>query len=51
MPGGQPVRVIRVETDLGLPAITRNLAINIANGEYIALLDDDDFWYETKLEK
>ena len=29
----------------------RNLGIQEANGEYIALLDSDDFWLPTKLER
>ncbi|MDG4953473.1 glycosyltransferase family 2 protein [Actinobacillus equuli] len=33
------------------PALTRNLALDNANGEYITFLDSDDFWEKTKLEK
>ncbi|MGF1943692.1 glycosyltransferase family 2 protein [Enterococcus casseliflavus] len=29
----------------------RNFGINLADGEYIALLDDDDEWLDTKIEK
>lgn len=32
-------------------AFTRNQAIDKAKGEYIALLDDDDYWDSNKLEK
>lgn len=30
---------------------TRNKAINVSEGKYIALLDSDDLWVETKLEE
>ena len=29
----------------------RNIAVNKANGEYIAMLDDDDTWHPEKIEK
>lgn len=31
------------------PGSIRNYGINVANGHYIAFLDDDDFWMEDKL--
>lgn len=33
------------------PALTRNVALNNVNGEYISFLDSDDFWSDNKLEK
>jgi glycosyltransferase involved in cell wall biosynthesis len=35
----------------GFPARPRNRAITQGNAEYIAILDDDDFWLPNKLEK
>jgi succinoglycan biosynthesis protein ExoO len=33
------------------PSFTRNRAMELAQGEWVALLDSDDWWEETRLEK
>ena len=43
------IKVIRNETNLGT-AISRNKALDIAKGDYIAFLDSDDLWEKDKLE-
>lgn len=35
----------------GLPAVTRNSGIEVSKGEFVALLDSDDFWLPHKLER
>lgn len=44
------IRVLRNEINLHVAA-TRNRALDVANGEYIAFLDSDDLWLPAKLEK
>ena len=44
------IRLIRLEHKSG-PARARNKAISEAKGRYIAFLDADDIWLETKLEQ
>lgn len=44
------IKVIHNEKNLGA-AISRNKAIEVAQGEYIAFLDSDDLWMPEKLEK
>ena len=44
------VRVLRNERNIGLAA-TRNRAFSVARSEWIALLDGDDAWLPSRLEK
>lgn len=44
------IRVIKNETNCGA-AVSRNKAIELARGEFIAFLDSDDLWLPQKLEK
>lgn len=44
------IKILCNETNSGA-AISRNRAIEIANGEFIAFLDSDDLWMPNKLEK
>ena len=44
-------RITLVSSEVKFLPIARNTGIKLAKGEYIALLDDDDYWYPTKLEK
>lgn len=44
------IRVIKQPINLGVAA-ARNIALDIATGEYIAFLDSDDLWMPDKLKK
>lgn len=43
------IRLISLETNTG-PAVTRNIALGMAQGEFIAFLDSDDLWYPRRLD-
>ncbi|MDN5372783.1 MAG: hypothetical protein PWR19_1829 [Carnobacterium sp.] len=43
-----PIRLIQTKEKVG-GSEARNIGIRQATGEYIALLDDDDEWFETKI--
>ncbi|MGF1669603.1 MAG: glycosyltransferase [Balneolaceae bacterium] len=45
-----PVNVIRNKTSKGA-SVSRNIAISNAKGEFIAGLDDDDFWRPERIER
>lgn len=44
------IKLIKSKVNLG-PSGARNIAIEAAQGEYIAFLDSDDIWYPEKLQK
>lgn len=46
-------RIIYLRTDrnTGAPSIPRNIGLDYAKGEYVALLDSDDVWLPQKLEE
>jgi glycosyltransferase involved in cell wall biosynthesis len=50
VPDSDEVRVLRTSGRVG-PGRARQLGIDSARGDVIALLDDDDRWFEDKLEK
>ena len=45
------IKYFRLDKRSGLPACGRNLGIKNSLGEWVAFLDDDDYWVEKKLEK
>jgi glycosyltransferase involved in cell wall biosynthesis len=48
---GSAIRLILRDTNSGICPITRNQAVQAAQGVYVALLDSDDKWYPEKLAK
>lgn len=44
------IRIVPVHND-GILAISRNVGIREANGEWICMLDSDDVWYKGKLKR
>ena len=47
--GGKKVKLIENKCNKGIPK-TKNRGLSAAKGEYIAFLDQDDFWIKNKLE-
>jgi teichuronic acid biosynthesis glycosyltransferase TuaG len=47
----EKIKVYKLEQNSGGPAKPRNIGIDKSLGKYIAFLDADDLWYETKLEE
>jgi len=44
------IKTFYLEENEGIPS-AHNMAISMASGEYLAMIDCDDFWEKTKLEK
>jgi glycosyltransferase involved in cell wall biosynthesis len=47
---GLPLTLVRLDCNSG-PGVARNIGISKATGDFIALLDADDFWHPMKLER
>ena len=45
----QNLKILKINND-GIIALSRNMGIKHANGEWIAFLDSDDEWFDNKLE-
>jgi teichuronic acid biosynthesis glycosyltransferase TuaG len=48
--GNSKIKLIKLEKNVG-SAQARNVALEVANGRFIAFLDSDDIWYSDKLEE
>lgn len=44
------IRLVKLETNTGGPATPRNVGVQQAQGNWVALLDADDIWHPRKLE-
>lgn len=45
------IKYLKTEKNSGSPAVPRNVGLDHAIGEYIAMLDADDLWMSTKLKE